>query len=109
MESLTFFGVSVEYFGVFQRLWGPFVLISFRSYGGMLSNCSYTQKADENVAMQNKASPSLAAQFLKNYRETNHLTQVQLAEDLKGEPRPLRAWKDGVRNRRRSQRDESFR
>jgi hypothetical protein len=47
-----------------------------------VSRCSYTQKADENVALQHKASPSLAAQFLKNYREKNHLTQVQLAEDL---------------------------
>ena len=74
-----------------------------------VSRWSSTQKADENVALQNKASPSLAAQFLKNYWEKNHLTQVQLAEDLKGEPRILRAWKDGVRSRRRSQRDESCR
>jgi DNA-binding transcriptional regulator YiaG len=72
-----------------------------------VSRWSSTQKADENVAMQNKASPSLAAQFLKNYREKNHLTQVQLAEDLKVEPRTLRAWKNSVRSRRRSQRDES--
>ena len=36
LESLTFFGVSMEYFGVFQGLLGPFVLISFRSYGGIL-------------------------------------------------------------------------
>jgi DNA-binding transcriptional regulator YiaG len=72
-----------------------------------VSKWSYTQKADENVAMVNKASPSLAAQFLKNYREKNHLTQVQLAEDLKVEPRTLRAWKNSVRSRRRSQRDES--
>ncbi len=36
MESLTFFGVSVEYFGVFERLFGHFVLISFRRYGGIL-------------------------------------------------------------------------
>ena len=75
-----------------------------------VSRWSSTQKADENVALQNKASPSLAAQFLKNYQEEkNHLTQVQLAEDLKGEPRILRAWKDSVRSRRRSQRDESCR
>ena len=74
-----------------------------------VSKWSYTQKANENVAMQNKASPSLAAQFLKNYREKNYLTQVQLAEDLKVEPRTLRAWKNGVRSRRRSQRDESCR
>jgi len=39
MESFTFFGVSVEYFGVFQRLFGDFVLISFRSYAGILSMC----------------------------------------------------------------------
>ena len=74
-----------------------------------VSRCRYTQKADENAAMQNKASPSLAAQFLKNYREKNHLTQVQLAEDLKVEPCTLRAWKNDVRSRRRSQRDESCR
>ena len=74
-----------------------------------VSRWSYTQKANENVAMQNKASPSLAAQFLKNYREKNHLTQVQLTEDLKVEPRTLRIWKNGVRSRRRSQRDESCR
>jgi len=55
-----------------------------------VSKWSYTQKANENVAMQNKASPSLAAQFLKNYREKNYLTQVQLAEDLKVEPGTLR-------------------
>ena len=48
-----------------------------------VSSCINTQKADENVAMQNKASPSLAAQFFKNYQEKKHLTQVQLAEDLK--------------------------
>jgi len=37
MESLTFFGVSVEYFRVFKQLFGRFVLISFRSYDGILS------------------------------------------------------------------------
>lgn len=31
LESLPFFGVSMEYFGVSNRLFGPFVLISFRS------------------------------------------------------------------------------
>ena len=72
-----------------------------------VSRCSYTQKVDENVAMQNKASSSLATQFLKNYREKKHLTQEQLVEDLKVEPRTLHAWKNGVRSRRRSQRDES--
>lgn len=73
------------------------------------TNCSYTQKADENVALQKKASPSRATQFLTNDREKKHLMQVHLAEDLKGEPRTLRAWKDGVRSRRRSQRDERCR
>ena len=72
-----------------------------------VSRCSNSQKADEKVALQHKASPSLAAQFLKNYREKNYLTQVQLAEDLRVEPHTLRAWNDGVRSRRRSQRDES--
>jgi hypothetical protein len=38
MESLTFFGVSMEYFGVFKWLLGLFVLISFRSDTGILSN-----------------------------------------------------------------------
>ena len=61
------------------------------------------------MALQKKGAPSLAAHSLKNYWEKKHLTQVQLAEDLKGEPRILRAWKDGVRSRRRSQRDESCR
>jgi len=37
MESLTFFGVSVEHFGVLDRLFGHFVLMSFRRYGGILS------------------------------------------------------------------------
>jgi hypothetical protein len=35
MESLTFFGVSVEYFGVFKGLLDLLELISFRSDGGM--------------------------------------------------------------------------
>ncbi|OLB34493.1 MAG: hypothetical protein AUF64_03790 [Chloroflexi bacterium 13_1_20CM_54_36] len=74
-----------------------------------ISRCSSTQKADENVALQKNAASSLAAHFLKNCWEKKHLTQVQLAENLKGEPRILRAWKDGVRSRRRSQRDESCR
>lgn len=38
MESLTFFGVSMEYFGVSNRLFDHFVLISFRSYGGILTS-----------------------------------------------------------------------
>jgi len=59
-----------------------------------VSRCSYTQKANENVAMQNKASPLLAAQFLKNYREKYHLRQVQLAEDLKVEPRTFARLKE---------------
>ena len=48
-----------------------------------ISRCSSTQKADENVALQKNAAPSLAAHFLKNCWEKKHLTQVQLAEDLK--------------------------
>ncbi len=36
LESLTFFGVTLEFFGVSEGLLGPFVLISFRSYGGIL-------------------------------------------------------------------------
>ena len=73
-----------------------------------VSRCSYTQKADEHAAMQNKASPSLAARFLKNYQEKKHLTQAQLAEDLKVEPHTLCAGKNGV-SRRRSQHGESCR
>ena len=37
LESLTFFGVSVEYFGIFEGPNGPFVLISFRRYNGILN------------------------------------------------------------------------
>jgi transcriptional regulator with XRE-family HTH domain len=55
------------------------------------------KKADGNVAMQQKGSPSLAGQFLKAYREKKHLTQEQLAEDLHVEPRTLRAWENGER------------
>ena len=66
------------------------ILMTLQVQKVAVSRCSYTQKADENVAMQNKASPSLATQFLKNYREKKHLTQEQLAEDLKVEPRTLR-------------------
>ena len=47
--------------------------------------------------MQHKNPPSLAGQFLKTYREQHHLTQEQLAEDLKVEPRTLRAWENGER------------
>ena len=72
-----------------------------------VSRWSSTQKADENVALRKSASLSLAAQFLKNYREKKHLTPVQLAAGLKVQPRILRARKDGVRSRRRSQRDEN--
>jgi hypothetical protein len=39
MESRTFSGVTLEYFGVFQGLFGDFVLISFRSYAGILTTC----------------------------------------------------------------------
>jgi predicted amidohydrolase len=35
-ESLPFFGRGMEEFGVFQRLFGPCVLISFRGDNGML-------------------------------------------------------------------------
>jgi hypothetical protein len=72
-----------------------------------VSRCSYTQKADENVTLRKKASASLATQFLKNYREKNHLTQEHLEEDLKGEPPTWCAWKDGMRSRWRLQHDES--
>jgi hypothetical protein len=60
---------------------------------GAISRWSSTQNVDENVALQKKAAPSLAAHFLKNYWEKKHLTQVQLAEDLKGDPRILRPWR----------------
>ena len=59
-------------------------------------NCALI--ADGNLMMQQKKSPSLAGQFLKTYREKNHLTQEQLAEDLKVEPRTLRAWENGERH-----------
>lgn len=47
--------------------------------------------------MQKRNTPSLAGQFLKTYRERHNLTQEQLAEDLKVEPRSLRAWENGER------------
>jgi transcriptional regulator with XRE-family HTH domain len=47
--------------------------------------------------MQKKNTPSFAGQFLKAYREKTHLTQEQLAEDLKVEPRTLRSWENGER------------
>ncbi len=46
---------------------------------------------------QSKSTPSLAGQFLKNYRNTNKLTQEQLAFDLNIEPRTLRAYENGER------------
>ena len=60
-------------------------------------NWERMKKADETVAMQHKNTPSLAGQFLKSYREKHHLTQEQLAEDLRVEPRTLRAWENGER------------
>ncbi len=58
MESLTFFGVSVEYFGVFAGLFGHFVLISFRSYGGILKFCDkfhcHSEKS-EHEALENSS------------------------------------------------------
>jgi hypothetical protein len=36
LESLTFFGVSMEYFGISNRLFGQRVLVSFRSDAGIL-------------------------------------------------------------------------
>jgi hypothetical protein len=45
MESRTFFGVSMEYFGFSNRHFDRFVLISFRSEGGFLSeNSTLTPK-----------------------------------------------------------------
>lgn len=49
------------------------------------------------MAMQRRNSPSLAGQFLKNYREKYNLTQEQLAEDIKIEPRTLRSYESGER------------
>jgi hypothetical protein len=74
-----------------------------------VSRWNYIQKANENVAMQNKASPSLATQFLKNYQEQTHLTQAQLTEDVQVKPRTLHVWKNASRRQWRSQRDESCR
>ena len=37
MESLTFFGASVEHIGVFKGEFCQFALISFRSYDGILN------------------------------------------------------------------------
>jgi transcriptional regulator with XRE-family HTH domain len=55
------------------------------------------KKKDEIVAQQRK-STSLAAQFLKSYREKHGLTQEQLAYDLNMEPRTLRAYENGERS-----------
>jgi transcriptional regulator with XRE-family HTH domain len=42
-----------------------------------------------------KGTPSLAAQVLKDYRKSHHLTQEQLAYDLHLEPRTYRAYETG--------------
>jgi hypothetical protein len=39
LESLTFFGVSVEYFGILNPIFDHLVLVSFRSYNGILIVC----------------------------------------------------------------------
>jgi transcriptional regulator with XRE-family HTH domain len=52
---------------------------------------------DYNVAAQQKRRPSLGGQALKRYREQHRLTQEQLAETLKIEPRTLRAYENGER------------
>lgn len=50
------------------------------------------------MAMQQpKAAPSLAGQFLKEYRKSKKLSQEQFARDLNIEPRTLRAYENGER------------
>jgi transcriptional regulator with XRE-family HTH domain len=46
---------------------------------------------------QPKPTPSMAGQFLKNYRMEHKLTQEQLAFDLNMEARTLRAYENGER------------
>src|SRR2546429_167019 len=46
---------------------------------------------------QPKPTPSMAGQFLKNYRNAHKLTQEQLAFDLNMEARTLRAYENGER------------
>ncbi len=46
---------------------------------------------------QPKPTPSLAGQFLKNYRKSRNLSQEQFAYDLSIEPRALRAYENGER------------
>src|SRR5437016_9184081 len=46
---------------------------------------------------QPKPTPSMAGQFLKNYRTAHKLTQEQLAFDLNMEARTLRAYENGER------------
>jgi transcriptional regulator with XRE-family HTH domain len=58
---------------------------------------SSRQKEERNVAMQRRNSPSPAGQFLRNYRKKYNLTQEQLAEDIKIEPRTLRSYESGER------------
>jgi hypothetical protein len=89
-------------------LWNDMILMTLQVQKVVVSRCSYTQKADENAAMQNKASPLLVAQPLKNYQEKKHQTQVQHIENQKREPRTLHIRKNGVRSRWRSRRDESY-
>lgn len=57
----------------------------------------HQEREGQNVAMQRKNTPSLAGQFLKDYRERHKLTQEQLAYDLSMEPRTLRAYENGER------------
>jgi len=56
-----------------------------------------TSEEDYSVAAQRTRRPSLAGQALKHYREKHRLTQEQLAETLKIEPRTLRAYENGER------------
>lgn len=49
------------------------------------------------MAEHRKKIPSFAGSFLKSYRNQQRLTQEQLAEELKIEPRTLRAWENGER------------
>ena len=49
------------------------------------------------MATEKKNIPSFAGQFLKSYREKQHLTQERFASDLGIEPRTLRAYENGER------------
>lgn len=56
----------MEYFGVFQGLLGPFVLISFRSYGGILMCVGHALLASVIMLTNGQTLPYMVA--LRHFR-----------------------------------------